>query len=380
MDTTKFTEFKTGQLISVAMPEKDFAFIPDDLPPKWDPTPSQWSLIAETEKQLGVLEGVARTLPTPQLLLTPLRTREALTSSRLEGTYATAQELILFELNPKEPSSSMDQKNAWLEVSNYNQALAHGYQKLDKLPFCLTVIKELHRTLLTGVRGAHAQPGEFRNHQVHVGSTRRYIPPPALQMMDCLYKLEKYINEDDKINKLVKCFIVHYQLEAIHPFGDGNGRVGRVLLSLMIHRLCDLQMPWLYLSPYFERYKDEYIDNMFRVSTDGDWSTWIEFCLRGAREQAKEAVRVCEALQALKIEMHGKESCGSGRIHAIIDDLFYNPYVTISDLARKNEVSYHTARADVEFLVKNQILKPLENMPKKTYVAQAIFDIAYANV
>jgi Fic family protein len=199
-------------------------------------------------------------------------------------------------------------------------------------------------------------------------------------MMDCLYKLEKYINEDDQINKLVKCFIVHYQLEAIHPFGDGNGRVGRVLLSLMIHRLCDLQMPWLYLSPYFERYKDEYIDNMFRVSTDGDWSTWIEFCLRGAREQAKEAVRVCEALQALKIEMHSKELCGSGRIHAIIDDLFYNPYVTISDLARKNEVSYHTAKADVEFLVKNQILKPLENMPKKTYVAQAIFDIAYANV
>jgi Fic family protein len=363
------------------MPEPDFAFVPNDLPADWRPTDAQWEMIVDTEKHLWLLEGVARRLPNPQLLLTPLKIRESVTSNRLEGTYATAQELILFDLNPKEPTSPGDQKNAWLEVSNYNRALAQGYyDKLDKTPFSLNFIKELHETILSGVRGSHTRPGEFRNHQVHLGSTRRYIPPPAPIMMECLYKLENYINADDGLNKLVKCFIVHYQLEAIHPFGDGNGRVGRVLLALMIHRFVDLQMPWLYLSPYFERYKDEYMDNMFKVSADGDWSTWIEFCLRGAKEQAKEAVRVCESLDALKTTMHKKEACGSGRIHAIIDELFYNPYVTISDLAKSNGVSYPTAKADVEFLVKNEILRPVEGVPRKTYVAQQIFDIAYANV
>jgi Fic family protein len=176
MDISKFTEKKTGQLVPVTMPEPDFAFVPDDLPAQWKPSDAQWEMIVDTEKHLWLLEGVARNLPNPQLLLTPLRTREALTSSRLEGTYATAQQLILFELNPKEPTSSSDQKNSWLEVSNYNQALAHGYHKLGQYPFCLTVFKELHKTLLTGVRGAHAQPGEFRNHQVHVGSTRKIYP------------------------------------------------------------------------------------------------------------------------------------------------------------------------------------------------------------
>jgi Fic family protein len=238
----------------------------------------------------------------------------------------------------------------------------------------------LHNTLLTGVRGAHARPGEFREHQVHIESTRRYIPPPAPKALECLYKLEAYINSEDDLNKLVKCFIVHYQFEAIHPFGDGNGRVGRVLLALMIHRFGGLKMPWLYLSPYFERYKEEYINNMFKVSSEGDWSTWIEFCLRGAKEQAQEAVRVCEALKALRDNMHEKETCGSGRLHAIINELFVNPYITISDLARRNKVSYPTAKADVDFLVKNGVLSPLENLPKKTYVAHEIFKIAYENV
>jgi cell filamentation protein, protein adenylyltransferase len=377
MDVTKFTEKKTGQLIPISLPEKDTAFIPDPLPPNWAFDNELWPLLIEAQKNLGLLDGMARTLPNPNLLLTPLRTNEALTSSRLEGTYATAQELILFEMDPKPPTSVTDQKNAWLEVANYNLALNHGFTELDKLPLCLRVVKELHRTLLTGVRGAQAVPGEFRTHQVHIGSTRRYVPPPPDEMLKCLFDLEKYLNLEDGVDKLVKCFIAHYQLEAIHPFGDGNGRVGRVLLSLMIHRLGDLQQPWLYLSPYFEKYKDEYIDNMFAVSAEGAWSKWISFCLRGVVEQAKEAVRVCDELRALRQAMHAKEACGSGRIHTIIDGLFDRPFVRIADLARKNEVTYHTAKSDVEFLVKNNILKPLPDVRTKTYFAHDIFRIAY---
>jgi Fic family protein len=377
MDISKFIAEKTGRLLPISLPEKDHAFIPDPLPPKWKFDHELWPLLAEAHRKLGLLDGMARTLPNPNLLLTPLRTNEALTSSRLEGTYATAQELLLFEMDPKPSTSANDQKNSWREVANYNLALNHGFTELDKLPLCLRVIKELHKTLLTGVRGAQAVPGEFRTHQVHIGSSRRYVPPPVDEMLKCLFELEDYLNAEDGYDKLVKCFLAHYQLEAIHPFGDGNGRVGRVLLSLMIHRLGELQQPWLYLSPYFEKYKDEYINNMFAVSTEGAWSKWLEFCLRGVVQQSEEAVRVCDELRALRQSMHAKEACGSGRIHAIIDGLFDRPFVRISDLARKNNVTYHTAKADVDFLVKNGILRALPNVPTKTFYSHEIFAIAY---
>jgi len=378
MDITKFTDRKTGKLLPVELPEKDHAFIPEELPGNWQFPASLWPLLADAKQALGELNGMAQTLPNPNLLLTPLRAREAITSSRLEGTYATAQELILFDLDQKQPRSSNDQANAWREVSNYNYALYQGFQDLEKLPVCLTVLKSLHKMLLDGVRGSHTQPGAFRSHQVHLGSTRRYIPVPPQHLDECLDKLEKYINSDDPgFDNLVRCFMVHYQLEAIHPFGDGNGRVGRVLLSLMIYKMCKLKMPWLYLSTYFERYKNEYIDYLFQVSANGAWAQWIEFCLRGVISQAKEAVRVCEELRALREQMLDKIKCGSGRAHAIVENLFSHPYTRIGNLSRDLTVTYHTARKDVDFLVKNEILSLVENVHPKTYVSRGIVRIAY---
>jgi len=380
MDITKFGDRKTGKLLPIRLhsQEKDTAFVPDPLPPQWEFDPLLWPLLAEAKQALGLLDGTARNLPNPNLLLSPLRTREALTSSRLEGTYATAQELLLFDLDPKEPKSPTDQTNAWREVSNYNRALALGFAGLDALPICIRLIKNLHATLLEGVRGAQATPGEFRAHQVHIGSDRRYVPPPPTEMEKCLHDLEEYLNAPDaRFDCLVRCLMVHYQFEAIHPFGDGNGRVGRVLLALMIQNLGNLKMPWLYLSPYFERYKDEYIDHMFRVSTEGAWSKWIGFCLRGVIEQAREAVHVCDALITLKKGMHEKAMGGNGRIHGIVDDLFSHPYIRISDLGAKMGVTYHTARADVHFLIKKGILTELPKVSPKTYVCPGIFEIAY---
>lgn len=386
MDVSKFTDQITGTLRPISILERgqstairDHAFIPNPLPPTWDFEQRLWPLLADTNRCLGELDGVARNLPSPSLFLKPLQRIESLTSSRLEGTFATAQELLLFELNPKDPQSTSDQSAAWREVSNYNRALVQGCELLDELPVCLRVIKDIHRTLLSGVRGAAKNPGEFRSYQVHLGSNRRYVPPPPVEAIECMNQLETYLNKaGDRLPPLIRCFVAHYQFEAIHPFSDGNGRVGRVLLSLMIYRWCDLTLPWLYMSQYFERYKKEYIDNMFNVSANGQWAEWIEFCLRGVIEQSKKAAALCDDLRQLRHEMHGRvEHSRGGRIHPIIEGLFDSPYVRIVDLAEKFDVRYMTARADVSYLVSKGILTELPDMKIKTFYSPEIFRRAY---
>ena len=365
----------------ISTPEPDFAFIPDSLPPSWTFTEDLWPLLVEAKWRLGKLDGVARTLPHPALFLKPLQRVESLTSSRLEGTYATAQELMLFEIDPKEPHGPTDQAHAWREVANYSSALAQGYAELRELPFCLRLIKDLHRTLLTGVRGASRTIGEFREHQVHVGSTRRYVPPPPREMLESLNQLENYINKDDKrFDPLVRCFIVHYQIETIHPFSDGNGRIGRVLLALMIYKWCELSLPWLYLSPFFERYKDEYIDNLFNVSSQGAWNAWVRFCLNAVIQQAKKATELCEHLQSIREAMHDRtrEDCGT-RIHPIIESLFDAPVVRIVDIVKRHSVHYATAKADVNYLVRKGILAPLDGFKVKTFLAPEIFNAVYGD-
>jgi Fic family protein len=382
MDISKFTENKTGRLVPITTnaPQKDHAFIPDPLPTRWQFDPALWPVLAEAKRCLGMLEGAARILPNPELFLKPLQRVESLTSSRLEGTHATAQEVLLFELSPREPQSSHDRSNDWLEVGNYTSALIQGCQELIALPFCERVIKNLHKTLLKGVRGSVSNPGEFRKHQVHVGSNRRYVPPPWQEAEKCIHELEDYCNRSSyDLDPLVNCFVVHYQLEAIHPFADGNGRIGRVVLALMIYKWCDLHLPWLYMSPYFERYKSEYIDNLFEVSTKGDWYKWIEFCLKGVIEQATKAVEKCRSLQSLRENMHARTHAdGRQRIHAAIERLFGYPYVRIGDLARQHGVRYQTAKSDVLYLVSKGILDQLPTSGVKTFYSPEIFQTAYS--
>lgn len=378
MDISKFSNSKTGALIPISVPENDFAFLPNPLPANWAFDNALWPLLTEAKRCLGLLDGVARILPNPGLFLKPLQRVESLTSSRLEGTFATAQELMLFELNPKGGSNPADQSAAWQEVNNYNRALAQGFKELETMPFCTRVIKDIHRTLMDGVRGSSKNPGEFRGHQVHIGSNRRYVPPPAEEIAKAMAELEIYLNDPaDDLDPLVRCFLAHYQIEAIHPFSDGNGRIGRVVLSLMIYKCCPLEMPWLYLSPFYERYKDEYIDNLFAISTEGKWSKWIEFCLRGVIDQAKKAVNTCEQLQRLRLDMHDRvKKDGGTRIHSIIEGLFESPYVRVADLARQHGVQYATAKSDVKFLVGKEILRDLDMKPK-TFYAREVFRIAY---
>lgn len=378
MDATKFTPQKTGTLVEIQVPGRDWAFIPNPLPPEWAFPERLWPLLVKARESLGRLDGIGRTLPNPELLLKPLEKREALHSSSLEGTYASPQELLLFEIDPQEPKSEGDPRNAWLEVSNHSRALRQGMKLLEELPFCLRLIRELHATLLKGVRGKERTPGEFRTCQVHIGSDRRYIPPPANHLQACLDAFEKELNQRDaKYDPLVRCFLLHYQFEAIHPFLDGNGRIGRVLMSLLTYKWCDLSMPWLYMSAFFERYKDEYIDNLFRISSEGDWETWIEFCLRGTIQQAEESIRRCDAFRILKDRFIQEAGQTSVRAHVIIEDLFTSPVVTIPALRDRHSVSYPTAKADVTGLLEKGVLQEIPDTRPKAYFSPAIVDIAY---
>jgi Fic family protein len=382
MNLSRFKDTKTGTFVPITTPSgPDNAFIPDKLPPAWLFPTHLWPKLVEARAALSKLDGIGQTLPDPELLLIPLKRREAITSSRIEGTYATAQELMLFELSQAEPKSTHDPVNSWKEVFNYSKALSQGASMLLELPFCGRLIKELHRTLMMGVHGQRSTCGEYRDHQVAIGSDRRYVPPPVPEMLQAMTDMENYINEEtSEFDPLVRAYLVHYQFEAIHPFGDGNGRIGRVILSLMVYHWCKLHLPWLYMSAFFERFKDEYVENLFNVSASGAWEKWIDFCLTGTIQQANDAISRCERLARLKGEMLKRVRPGSPRTEQIIHDLFSNPVVRVSDLRKKLEISYPTAQTDVDRLVQSEILKPLGDTRPKAYYSPEIFDIAYAEI
>lgn len=376
MDITQFSEQSPGRLERIS--EKDHSFIPDDLPPKWSFPLELWPLLAETKQQIGILEGVGRNLPNPAILLRPLGDREAIRSSRLEGTYATPKELLLFELERHEAKSESDAFNAQREVFNYRRALDHG--TTSQLPLSQRLIRELHEILLRGVRGKDRAPGDFRRIQVAIGPNYRFVPPPIFHLSKCLDALERYMNiETALFDPIVDCFFVHYQFETIHPFHDGNGRVGRLILAIMFQRKCGLTKPWLYMSEFYERNREEYIQRLFNVSAKGDWTSWIEFCLRGVCMQARDALRRCERLLEVRAEFTQRvnDAGGSVRLRQIVDDIFHSPFVRIADLPTKLGVTYPTAQTDVARLVQANILKEVPNVRPKTFYAPEVYNIAY---
>lgn len=334
----------------------------------------------EAREALARLDGVGRYMPNYNLLLRPLQRREALRSSSLEGTYATPQQLLLFELEPREPKSPQDPANDWREVWNYNMALELALQTLENRYLSLNLIRNMHSTLLSGVRGSQRDPGNFRRSQVHIGSDRRFIPPPPHEVMPSLDQLEKCIHQETNIDPLIFCFMVHYQFETIHPFLDGNGRVGRLLLALMIYQKCKLNKPWLYLSAFFDRYKDEYIDDLYRVSTRGDWSNWIAFCLRGTIEQSKDALNRFDQLLTLRNQYTETlaETGGNVRLNRLLEYLFESPAVTVAQVAEMCGTQYNTARSDINrFIDVNILVESDISARPKIYFAPRIMDIAY---
>ena len=382
MDIQQFSDFKTGRLIPVTnVTGASHAFVPNPLPPDWKWPQELWPLLVDARTALASLNGIGRHLPNPQLLLRPIQNREAIKSSNLEGTYTVPEKQLLFELDPQDPISETDPLNDYKEVFNYSTALKLTLEDQDSLPLSLRLICKLHSILMTGVRGSDKEPGKFRRLQVQVGRPARYVPPPPNEVMPCLDNFEKYLHQKTVFDPLVNAFLSHYQFEAIHPFRDGNGRIGRLLLALTIAEWCNLSNQWLYMSAYFDHNKDEYINLLFRISTEGAWQEWIKFCLIGVVEQTKDTEQRCENLLALSEDFRQRVSNvkGSYRLNMILDDLLIAPVITIPKLATKFNVGYHTSRTDVEKLKKVKILHQLKGMKQKTYYSPEIINITYSD-
>lgn len=380
MKPEQFKPKAPGELVRVSdVSGVTHAFIPDKLPPRW-PWPGRlWPLLLEAHTALATLDGTGRHLPNPELVLRPLQNREAQRSSSLEGTYTDPQQQALFQIDPEYPASADDPTNAYREVFNYGRALRLRKEQREVLPLSLRLIRELHGVLMDGVRGADRNPGHFRTTQNQVGRPARFVPPPANRLPESLDAFEKYLHEDRFRDPLVDAFLVHYQFEAIHPFIDGNGRVGRLLLAIMIAEWCGLSNQWLYMSDFFDTNKDEYIDRLFRISTHGAWTEWIEFCLKGVVIQARDTMRRCERLLDLHKDFHDrlKTVRGSVRLASIVDDLFKVPVARVTRVQTNCKVTFPTAKADLEKLAAAGIVKRLDNVRQLSYYCAPIFEITY---
>lgn len=382
MDGTQFSSSSPGHLVPAVggSPDVEVAFVPDPLPPNWRWPERLWPLLVEARTCLASLDGTGKHLPNPEILLTPLQTREAQLSSKLEGTLTDPHQQVLFDADPTYPVSERDPSNAYREVFNYRRALRLRLDNVNTLPLSLRLVRDLHAVLMDGVRGAHLRPGEFRTTQNQIDSPARFVPPPPQHLGEALDKFEKYLHADDNLDPLVRAFLAHYQFETIHPFSDGNGRVGRLLLSLMIAEWCRLSSQWLYMSAFFEKQKKDYVDKLLQVSTHGDWEAWIEFCLQGVVSQARDAEARCDNLLALHQDFHRRVKDGSFRLSVLVDDLFKSPVVTVTGVKKKFDVTYPTAKSDLQKLVSMGIIQDLEGRGLATYYCPTIYRITYDGV
>ncbi len=376
MNARLFTKRSWGRVTETI--EGNSAFVPKPAPRELSLSQEVVGLLDEASNRLGVLEGIARRLPNPELLIAPYLRREAVLSSRIEGTQTT-----LSDVYASEAHLTLDLPHDVQEVLNYLGAYRYGLGRLSSLPLSLRLIRELHERLMTGVRGAQKRPGEFRTYQNFIGGSREanatYVPPPPLEMKECLNDLDHFMNDRTALRPLVQMAVIHYQFEAIHPFGDGNGRVGRLLMGLFLNERELLPQPLLYLSAYFERTRDEYYDSMMRVSTHGDWDSWLQYVLEGVRVQADSAIRLADRLQHLngvyRIQLHEVRSTGSA--FALVDHLFVSPYVTARSVQDALGVSAPTARSSIRALCELNILREFDPERKwgKAYWAPEIYGV-----
>lgn len=357
MDKNGFSASCTGKLIPTIGGRK--AFVPNLLPPKELDLNPVLPILSRATQAVGELKGIGRTIPNPLLLVRPLQRREAVSSSGMEGTFTTLSDLFMFEAGASAPDRRADNR----EVLNYVRALEGAIADLDKLPISARLIRRAHKTLLdgvTGARGARIEAGEFKQDQNWIGGdgsieTARFIPAPPQATPDAIDGLAKFINRPEREDALplIDAALAHYQFEAIHPFGDGNGRVGRMLIALMLAESGVLPQPLLYMSPWLERHKAFYIDLMFGVSQSGNWIPWIAFFLRAVAESAEETIEVVQRIQDLQKEYRERFQTArrSALMLRIVDLAFERPVMSVSQIAEALGVTYAGAANNVKALV-----------------------------
>lgn len=354
------------------------AYQPNPLPPEIIWTPRLVRILSQADRLLGRLAGEGRRLPNPHVLIRPFVRREAVYSSRIEGTQATLGELLAAEAGAVQERSSEDLR----EVGNYVAALEHGLKRLKTLPLSLRLVRELHEKLMTGVRGDHATPGEFRRTQNWIGrpgctlADASYVPPAPDALMAQLGQWEDFLH-DETIPPLVHAALMHYQFEAIHPFIDGNGRVGRLLITLCLCARGVLPEPLLYLSAFFEATRADYYGSLRAVTEQGDWVGWIEYFLNGVARQSEDALSRAERINGQLAEWHEAVAGSGSKIPLqLIDLIGANPFLSPRDTERRLGVSYNTVMRAIAALEAGGVLTKVGDSKRhRVYCARAILEI-----
>ena len=354
------------------------AFVPNALPPSLDWTPRLIRVLSDADRLIGRLAGEGGRLPNPHILLRPFLRREAVLSSRIEGTQATLGELLAAEAGAAVNRSPEDLR----EVGNYVAALEHGIARLKRMPLCVRLIRELHEKLMEGVRGHQATPGFFRTTQNWIGKpgstllTATFVPPPPGEVEPCLANWEKFLHES-ALPPLVTIALAHYQFEAIHPFLNGNGRVGRLIITLFLIERKVLPTPLLYLSAFFEATRQHYYDSLRAVSTRGAWQDWLEYFLQGIARMSEDALsraaRINDLLAQWRIKLVGLSTNTPLRV---VDLLAANPFITITGAASQLDLAFTTAQRAIKRLEQSGILQEVSGLKRdQVYCARTLLDI-----
>jgi len=343
------------------------AFIPAPLPPRPPVALSGTlqTLLSKADRELGRLDGSIQTLPNPDLFVLMYVRKEAVLSSQIEGTQSSLQDLLAAEAKVFAREGPRDVA----EVVNYVKAMNHGLGRLAKLPVSVRLIREIHEKLITGARGSTLAPGELRRSQNWIGpagctlAEAAFVPPPPEDVPEALAALERFLHQDDDIPLLVKIGLAHVQFETIHPFLDGNGRIGRLLITFLLCERGVLQKPVLYLSYYFKRHRQAYYDHLQAVRDAGDWEGWLAFFLRGiaevsaqATETARRILELRESHRALIAEHLGR-AAGNG--HRVLERLYERPIISVKEVRTITGTSNPAANQLVQKLTKHGVLNEI---------------------
>lgn len=370
------SDFRSGQGGRIIKASGGYhAFVPAPLPPKIRYDEQLMVLLSQADAALGELSGMGRYLPNPNLLIQPYMRREAVASSQIEGTQADLTDLFLDEIEAQRTPPQSDVR----EVRNYVAALEHGIRLLQSLPISGRLVREIHGILMHDVRGQERTPGEFRRSQNWIGppgstlANATYVPPPHHpEMHECLKHWENFLNERDTMPELIQCALIHEHFEAIHPFLDGNGRIGRLLITLFLIERGRLSKPLLYLSSVIEQRRQEYYRLLQRIRTHGEWSEWLVFFLTAVRDSSRNAISQSQAILSLREALREKLAM-KHRLLTLIDELFMNPYIDIARAATCLGVSAPTASRDIKIMEEMGILREISGKDwGRLWVAESI--------
>ena len=354
------------------------AFIPNPLPPEIKWSSHLVNSLSRADYVLGKLSSEGGKLPNPHLLMRPFIAREAVLSSKIEGTQATIGEILADEAGAFVERSPDDLQ----EVRNYIVALEYGLKRMNKLPLCLRLIKEIHQKLMQGVRGSHATPGEFRRSQNWIGApgctlvSAKYVPPPSEELLDCLGLFELF-SHNQTLPPLIHIALCHYQFEAIHPFLDGNGRIGRLLITLLLIERQMLPSPVLYLSAFFEASRSEYYRQLYHVSAQGAWEDWLTYFLNGIATQGMDVLSRAERVNTLinnwQVKVGGTSSQAAQNI---VTHFAINPFLSVKKIAENLKIAFTTAQRAILKLESLGIVKEMTSGQRdRLYCATQILAI-----